>query len=85
MLLSHSDLSHLGAYPYARRHLGLTCPVYSTVPVVNMGKMCMYDLHQSKTNEMEFTTFSLDDVDQAFEKVTALRFSQPFALPGMLE
>ncbi|ORY97347.1 beta-lactamase-like protein [Syncephalastrum racemosum] len=82
VLLSHSDLPHLGAYPYARRHLGLTCPVYSTVPVVNMGKMCMYDLHQSKTNEMEFTTFSLDDVDQAFEKVTALRFSQPFALPG---
>lgn len=60
----------------------MTCPVYATVPVVNMGKMCMYDIHQSKTNEMDFTTFSLEDVDDAFEKVVSLRYSQPFPLPG---
>lgn len=82
VLISHSDLPHLGAYAYARGHLGLQCPVYSTVPVVNMGKMCMYDIYQSKANEMEFTTFSLEDVDNAFDKITSLRYSQPFALPG---
>ncbi|KAG0172138.1 cleavage and polyadenylation specificity factor subunit 2 [Apophysomyces sp. BC1034] len=82
VLLSHCDLHHLGAYPYARGHLGLACPVYSTVPVVNLGKMCMYDLYQSKTNEMEFETFSLEDVDNAFDKITSLRYSQPCALPG---
>ncbi|KAI9317887.1 beta-lactamase-like protein [Dichotomocladium elegans] len=82
VLISHCDLPHLGAYPYARSQLGMTCPVYATVPVVNMGKMCMYDLHQSKTNEMEFKTFTLEHVDEAFDKITALRYSQPYALPG---
>ncbi|KAI9487623.1 MAG: beta-lactamase-like protein [Benjaminiella poitrasii] len=82
VLLSHSDLVHLGAYPYARSHLGMACPVYSTIPVVNMGKMCMYDNYQSKTNEMEFTTFSLEDVDSSFDKITPLRYSQPFSLTG---
>ena len=82
VLISHSDLNHLGALPYAKSQLGLKCPVYSTVPVVNMGKMCMYDLHQSKTNEMEFDTFTLEHVDEAFDKITSLRYSQPYALPG---
>lgn len=82
LLISHCDLPHLGAYPYARAHLGLNCPVYATVPVVNMGKMCLYDLHQCKTNEMEFSTFTLENVDDAFDKITSLRYSQPFALPG---
>ncbi|CAO3643873.1 unnamed protein product [Mucor hiemalis] len=60
----------------------MTCPVFSTIPVVNMGKICLYDMYQSKTNEMEFKTFSLEDVDNAFDKITPLRFSQPFALTG---
>ncbi|CAO3632717.1 unnamed protein product [Cunninghamella echinulata] len=47
-----------------------------------MGKMCMYDIYQSKANEMEFTAFSLEDVDNAFDKITSLRYSQPFSLPG---
>lgn len=82
VVISHSDLSHLGAYPYARSHLGMTCPVYSTIPVVNMGKMAMYDMYQSKTNEIEFKTFTLEDVDNAFDKITPLRYSQPFSLTG---
>lgn len=82
VIISHCDLPHLGAYPYARSHLGMTCPVYSTIPVVNMGKMCLYDMYQSKTNEVEFKTFSLEDVDNAFDKITPLRYSQPFTLTG---
>ncbi|KAI8355622.1 beta-lactamase-like protein [Choanephora cucurbitarum] len=82
LVISHADLAHLGAYPYARSHLGMTCPVYSTIPVANMGKMCLYDMYQSKTNEMEFTTFTLEDVDNAFDKITPLRYSQPFSLAG---
>ncbi|KAI8068327.1 beta-lactamase-like protein, partial [Gongronella butleri] len=82
VLFSHSDLVHLGAYAYAKHHLGLACPAYATVPVVNMGKMCLYDVYQSKANEMEFDTFTLEDVDNAFDKITPLRYSQPIALPG---
>ncbi|KAI7888717.1 beta-lactamase-like protein [Mucor mucedo] len=82
VLLSHSDLPHLGAYPYARSHLGMTCPVYSTIPIVNMGRICLYDLYQAKTDELDFKTFSLEDVDNAFDKITSLRYSQPTALTG---
>jgi len=38
-LLSHPDLAHLGALPYARAQLGLTCPVYATRPVIQMGQV----------------------------------------------
>ncbi|CAG8535872.1 10008_t:CDS:10 [Ambispora gerdemannii] len=82
LLLSHPDLAHLGAFPYAYGNFGLTCPVYATVPVVHMGRMCMYDCYQSKANEEEFDTFALDNVDTAFEKVTSLKYSQPTALTG---
>ncbi|KAG9288727.1 hypothetical protein G9A89_004346 [Geosiphon pyriformis] len=82
LLLSHPDLSHLGALPHAYAHFGLSCPIYATVPVVHMGRMCMYDLYQSKVNEEEFDTFALDNVDAVFEKVTALKYSQPTALTG---
>ncbi|CAG8667410.1 18459_t:CDS:10 [Dentiscutata erythropus] len=82
LLLSHPDLSHLGAYPYAYGHFGLSCPVYATVPVVHMGRMCMYDIFQSKVNEDKFDTFALDNVDAAFEKVNTLKYSQPMVLGG---
>jgi cleavage and polyadenylation specificity factor subunit 2 len=82
LLISHADVQHLGAYPYARSHLGLSCPVFATIPVVNMGRMCMYDLHQAKVNEEEFDVFTLEDVDSAFDKITPLRYSQPTALQG---
>lgn len=60
----------------------MTCQVYATIPVVNMGKMCMYDMYQSKTNEIEFKTFTLEDVDNAFDKITPVRYSQPISLTG---
>lgn len=46
VLLSHPDVMHLGALPYAVGTLGLKCPVYSTIPVYKMGQMFMYDLYQ---------------------------------------
>ena len=84
MLLSHPDLPHLGAYPYAFGYFGLHCPVYATVPVVHMGKMCMYDIYQSKVNEIDFDTFALENVDSAFEKINVLKYSQPMTLGGKL-
>ncbi|CAJ0824574.1 18060_t:CDS:10 [Entrophospora sp. SA101] len=72
LLLSHPDLPHLGAYPYAFGYFGLHCPVYATVPVVNMGRMCMHDIYQSKVNETEFDTFALDNIDSAFERINGI-------------
>ncbi|CAI2180410.1 19114_t:CDS:2 [Funneliformis geosporum] len=80
LLLSHPDLQHLGAYPYAYGHFGLACPVYATLPVLNMGKMCLYDVFQSKINESEFDTFDLNTVDTAFDQIHTLKYSQPISL-----
>ncbi|RGB38277.1 beta-lactamase-like protein [Rhizophagus diaphanus] len=80
LLLSHPDLQHLGAYPYAYGHFGLSCPVYATLPVLNMGRMCLYDVFQSKINESDFDTFDLNTVDTAFDQIITLKYSQPCSL-----
>ena len=46
VLLSYPDCPHLGALPYAVGKLGLSCPIYATVPVYKMGQMFLYDLYQ---------------------------------------
>ena len=41
-----SDQLHLGALPYIVCSLGVTCPIYATVPVHKMGQMFLYDVYQ---------------------------------------
>ena len=36
----------VGALPVAVGKLGLSCPIYATVPVYKMGQMFLYDLYQ---------------------------------------
>jgi len=47
-----------------------------------MGLMFMYDLYQSKHEQSDFDMFTLDDIDNAFDKVTQLKYSQHFLLTG---
>ncbi|KAK9497112.1 hypothetical protein O3M35_004488 [Rhynocoris fuscipes] len=82
VLLTYPDNLHLGALPYLVGKCGLSCPVYATIPVYKMGQMFMYDLYQSKFNNEEFTTFNLDDVDAAFDKVIQLKYNQTIAMKG---
>lgn len=70
VLISHPDPLHLGALPLLVGKCGMTCPIYATIPVYKMGQMFMYDLYQSRYNMEEFTLFTLDDVDAAFDKVS---------------
>src|ERR1700679_3939483 len=46
VLISHSSIEHLGALPYVRSKMGLTCPVYATTPIHRMGSMVLYDAYQ---------------------------------------
>ena len=46
VLLSHSSFRHCGALPYIRRRVGLSCPIYATLPVARMGAMTLYDHYQ---------------------------------------
>eukprot|EP01116_Phalansterium_solitarium_P003529 TRINITY_DN14340_c0_g1_i1.p2 TRINITY_DN14340_c0_g1~~TRINITY_DN14340_c0_g1_i1.p2 ORF type:complete len:733 (-),score=366.09 TRINITY_DN14340_c0_g1_i1:191-2389(-) len=78
VLISHADLAHLGALPYAVGKLGLTAPIFGTVPAFKMGQMLMYDVFQSKQNASDFDLFTLDDVDATFDatRFTQLKYSQ---------
>merc|ERR1712127_228958 len=70
VLLSYPDCPHLGALPYAVGKLGLSCPIFATVPVYKMGQMFLYDLYQSRHNMEDFDLFTLDEVDRAFDMIT---------------
>eukprot|EP00178_Gracilaria_changii_P021008 TRINITY_DN621_c0_g2_i1.p1 TRINITY_DN621_c0_g2~~TRINITY_DN621_c0_g2_i1.p1 ORF type:complete len:869 (+),score=191.24 TRINITY_DN621_c0_g2_i1:8600-11206(+) len=67
VLLSHADVSHLGALPYAFRHLNLNAPVFATLPVWRMGHMFMYNAYLCRSAQTPFSLFNLDDIDSAFE------------------
>lgn len=82
VLLSHSDLAHLGALPYLVGRCGLAAPVYATTPVHKMGQMAMYDQYLAQQAQADFDVFNLDDVDAAFARVTPLRYQQNMALSG---
>ncbi|XP_071079968.1 cleavage and polyadenylation specificity factor subunit 2-like [Haliotis cracherodii] len=82
VLLSYPDQQHLGAVPYLVGKAGLSCPIYSTIPVYKMGQMFMYDLFQSRHNTEDFDVFTLDDVDAAFDKIIQLKYSQTITLKG---
>lgn len=82
MLISHGDFAHLGALPYATSKLGLSCPIYATIPIQNMGLITCYEAFHARKHKQEFDLFSLDEVDQTFDKIVQLRYSQPFLLSG---
>ncbi|ORX87994.1 Metallo-hydrolase/oxidoreductase [Anaeromyces robustus] len=82
ILLSHADIEHIGALPYAMSKFNMSCSIYATIPVQNMGQMCLYDAVQSHLATEDFTKFSLDDIDNTFEKIIQLRYQQPFSLTG---
>lgn len=82
VLLSYPDCLHLGALPYVVGKMGLSCPIYATVPVYKMGQMFLYDIYQARHNVEDFTLFTLDEVDLAFEKITQLKYNQSVSLRG---
>ena len=81
VLLTHADVAHLGALPLLRR-LGLTCPVYATVPVWRMGQLVLLDALHARTAAYRFDAFSAADVAAAFAGVHTLKYTQEVALTG---
>lgn len=82
VLLSYSDLNHLGALPYLVGKLNLGCQIFATIPTYKMGQMFMYDAFMSHYNQYDFDLFSLDDVDAAFDRITQLKYNQSVSLKG---
>ncbi|CAI5484079.1 unnamed protein product [Closterium sp. Yama58-4] len=77
VLLSHPDMAHAGALPYAYAQLGLRAPVYCTVPVARLAQLMLYDQFLARRSAGDFELFSLDDVDAAFDGAVRLKFAQP--------
>ncbi|CAI5940562.1 unnamed protein product [Closterium sp. NIES-65] len=80
VLLSHPDMEHAGALPYAYAQLGLRAPVYCTVPVARLAQLMLYDQFLARRSAGDFALFSLDDVDAAFDGAVRLKFAQPHAV-----
>ena len=96
VLLSHADLAHMGALPYALANLGLSAPVFGTLPVFKMSQMVLYDAYQTHIaahsaerdvgpGAEDSCGFDLDDVDAAFMRNASfvqLKFMQSRKLDG---
>ncbi|GLD93417.1 hypothetical protein PINS_up002009 [Pythium insidiosum] len=81
VLISHPDLAHMGALPYAIGKLGLNAPVYGTLPVHRMGQIALYEALLAKTRrDGTFDLFTLDDVDAVFERFKQLKYSEKLTL-----
>jgi cleavage and polyadenylation specificity factor subunit 2 len=80
VLISHPDMEHIGALPYAVSKLGLTAKIIGTIPVQKMGCMTMYDAYQSRKNYEDFDLFNLDDVDEVFDNFITLKYNQRFTI-----
>eukprot|EP01083_Nonionella_stella_P022254 61559_1 len=81
VLVSHASIQHLGALPYAVAKLGLSCPIYATLPTWKMGQMFMYDAFQSVTaHRSDFDQFTIEDVDRTFDLFVKLKYSQDIRL-----
>lgn len=84
VLLSHPDVPHLGALPVAVARFGLNAPIYGTQPVHNMGQMFLYDAYMSRSLREQFTGFTLNEVDAAFNEMRwqVIKYNQRIDLVG---
>lgn len=90
ILLTHPTISHLGAYVYLYKtapELFENIPIYATLPVINMGRMATMDSYRSAglLGPLLDSQVTVNDVEEAFDKIHSLKYSQPFTLGGKLE
>ncbi|KAK4684802.1 cleavage and polyadenylation specificity factor subunit 2, partial [Tremellales sp. Uapishka_1] len=96
VLLSHSQTTYLGLYPFARAHWNLTCPVYATQPTVEMGRVvCLAEaemwrgeclVEDVEPEEMGKGPFvpTIEEIHEAFDWIKPIRYNQPQHLGGNL-
>ena len=77
ILISHADIKHMGALPYVMKRLP-NAILLCTLPVYKMGCMVLYDwyVNSSMSRYDGLETFSLEDVDIAFESAVVVKYCQ---------
>lgn len=84
VLLSHADMAYIGALPYVVARYALSCPIFATVPVANIGLVSHYDAYEAMAEDGCLPAgYSLDDVDTCFEKIIRLKFQQTAFVAGL--
>ncbi|KAI6191554.1 Cleavage and polyadenylation specificity factor subunit 2 [Aphelenchoides bicaudatus] len=82
VLLTYSDILHVGALPYLVAKCGLKCPIYATLPTSKMAQLSLQDWFLSHKSVEDFTTFDMKDIETAFELVEYVKFGQVINLKG---
>lgn len=89
LLLTHATLSHIGAYAFLCKVSPefAAIPTYSTLPVINMGRMVTLDYYRSKGLLGPFANeqITLEDVENAFDSILPLKYSQSTNLQDRLD
>ncbi|GAB1226278.1 hypothetical protein ENUP19_0283G0011 [Entamoeba nuttalli] len=72
VLISHSDLRHMGALPYIANK-NPNCSIYTTDPVGKMGYLCMKEA--IKTQQLiGYPCYRLKDVEQTYKRIFLLEY-----------
>lgn len=80
ILLSHADMMHMGSLPMiSKSH---PCPVFATLPVQTLGQIALQDALTSIQHCQPTIVTNMHDIDSVCDKITSLRYSQPFLLPS---
>lgn len=90
ILFTHATNSHLGAFAYLYKiapELFEHIPIYATLPVINMGRMVTLDSYRSigLLGPILDSQITVSDIENAFDRINSLKYSQPFNLTGKLE
>ena len=82
VLISHPDIQHMGALPYAIQEFGLDATVCLTRAAADLGVLALYDTYISKARKGRFEHFDLDSIDSLRTKFNELNFEQAVRIDG---
>ena len=82
VLISHPDIQHMGALPYAMKEFGLDATVCLTRAAADLGVLTLYDTYISKARKERFDYFDLDTIDLLRTKFNELNFEQAVRIDG---
>lgn len=80
VILTSSTLQDAAALPVyyhsMMESIGYVPPIYATFPTVKMGQMTLYDAHAAVCGDGGKPAYSLEDIDNVFAHITAIKYSQ---------
>ncbi|CAK9052951.1 unnamed protein product [Durusdinium trenchii] len=82
IVLTHSDVRHLGALPYVLTKYPVSCPVVCTEPVCRLGELsCVACLEDREKYREPAEAYEVDDVLRIFmSRLTTLKYRETFRI-----